>query len=37
MIRKYQAVDRSRPFERAGDLLKALEGGLRTGLVVPGE
>jgi len=37
MIRKYQAVDRSRPFERAGELLKALESGLRTGLVVPGE
>ena len=36
MIRRYQAVDRSRPFERAGELLKALESGLRTGMVVPG-
>ena len=37
MIRKYQTVDRSRPLARAGELLKALESGLRTGLVVPGE
>lgn len=35
MIRKYQAVDRSRPLARAGGFLNALENGLRTGLVVP--
>jgi predicted nucleotidyltransferase len=35
MIRKYQTMDRSRPLARAGELLKALENGLRTGMVVP--
>jgi len=33
-IRKHQAVDRARPFARAGELLKGLENGLRTGLSV---
>lgn len=35
MIRKYQAVDRTRPFARAGELLKGLENGLRNGMSLP--
>lgn len=35
MIRKYQAVDRTRPFARAGELLKGLENGLREGMSLP--
>jgi predicted nucleotidyltransferase len=35
MIRKHQAVDRARPFARAGELLRGLERGLRNGTILP--
>ena len=37
MIRTYHAVDRSRPFAKAGALLRALERGLRQGLAADGD